>query len=305
MIDLTEVSTDGEIWELFARDFLLQLGFFVESSPDRGADAGKDLLITEELKGHLNRYRFRWLVSCKHFAHSKRSVSEGDEPNILERLEAFQADGFIGFYSTVGSSGLNQRLNQLKHTGKIKDFRLFDGQLIENHLVRLGFSKLLMRYFPASYTRLKPLHKIVEPYQPLECATCGKDLLEALYREDYEGLVAQVRKPADSDGVYAVIDAYWVCKGDCDREQWQRFFRQQDAVTEWRDLSDLQIPFEFMRFVIQLLDKYRSDMFVYTDEAHEKLIQFIVAMAQKVLRESTEQESERAVQLSVLRGGLG
>ncbi len=40
MIDFKEIPT-GEIWELFARDFLQERGFYIESMPDRGADAGR------------------------------------------------------------------------------------------------------------------------------------------------------------------------------------------------------------------------------------------------------------------------
>jgi len=88
MIDFAEMPYTDDTWELFARDFLRERGFFIESPPDRGPDAGKDLLIIEQLKGNLNKYQFRWLVSCKHFASSGASVTEKDEPNILERVSA-------------------------------------------------------------------------------------------------------------------------------------------------------------------------------------------------------------------------
>ena len=158
MIDFTEISSDGEMWELFARDLLQELGFFIESVPNRGADGGKDLLVTEELRGNLGNYRFRWLVSCKHFASSNKSVQERDEQNILERLESFNSDGFIGFYSTVPSTGLSNRLEDLKRRGKIKDHKIFDRQVIEGYLTSVGYSNLLMRYFPNSYKIIKPIH---------------------------------------------------------------------------------------------------------------------------------------------------
>ena len=124
MVDFTELP-DGEVWEHFARDFLAESGFQIETSPDRGADAGKDFLVTERLVGRVNTYPFRWLVSCKHFAKSGKSVSEQDEPNIRERLESFRADGFLGFYSTIPSSGLNSRLMALRNEHKIRDYRIF------------------------------------------------------------------------------------------------------------------------------------------------------------------------------------
>ena len=56
------------------------------------------MLVTEETHGALFKGRFRWLVSCKHFAKSGKSINERDELNILERMESFCAQGFIGFY---------------------------------------------------------------------------------------------------------------------------------------------------------------------------------------------------------------
>jgi hypothetical protein len=100
LINFAEIAS-GDKWEDFARDFLEELGFQIESPPSRGPDLGKDLLISERLAGKLGKYSFRWLVSCKHFAESRRSVGSEDESNIRDRLEHFQTDGFLGFYSTV------------------------------------------------------------------------------------------------------------------------------------------------------------------------------------------------------------
>jgi hypothetical protein len=84
LVDFTEIPSDDDSWELFTRDFLVELGFFVESSPDRGQDQGKDLLVTEDLEGRLNKYRLRLPVSCKHFVKSGNAVNERrDELNIL------------------------------------------------------------------------------------------------------------------------------------------------------------------------------------------------------------------------------
>jgi hypothetical protein len=41
MVNFKEIDKDGEIWELFARDFLTELGFYVESTVDRDSDGKK------------------------------------------------------------------------------------------------------------------------------------------------------------------------------------------------------------------------------------------------------------------------
>jgi Restriction endonuclease len=299
LIDFTEIDSDGEVWELFARDFLQEIGFFVESTPDRGADGGKDLLVTEQLQGALNNYRFRWLVSCKHYAKSNNSVTEKEELNLQERLDSFNADGFIGFYSTVPSSGLNNRLSKLKDNGKIKDFRIFDNKLIENYLIRIGFSKLLMRYLPESYKRVKPTHLICDDFIPIECKKCGKELIESLNQEHYNAVICRV--VSSEDNFKKIIDVYWACKGECDRSLESYYYSNHSAITRWQDISDLVIPVIFANWILSTMNRLRQSPEQYTDEAFKKEKQFILAMCQKVLREMTDDERKRARNLFELQ----
>lgn len=291
MIDFKEIP-DGEVWEQFARDFLTEVGFQVETPPDRGADGGKDLLITERLAGKLNAYPFRWLVSCKHNAVSGKAVSETDEPNIRERLESFRADGFLGFYSTVPSSGLNTRLAALRNEQKIRDYRIFDSREIENHLIRVGYSKLIMRYLPNSYKRTKPLHILGSTYLPLECRACGKDLLEGLHRKEYRAIIV-MDITTNGNGVETVHDFCWVCKGACDRENKVRIRSQNGHMDPWEDISDLDIPLKFLGWVFAIMNRMRAGKTVYTDDGFERIKHFIGAMSQRVFREMTEAETER------------
>ena len=300
MIDFTEISHDSDLWELFARDFLQEMGFHIETPPDRGADAGKDMLVTEEIGGALYRGRFRWLVSCKHFAKSGRSVNESDdEPNIRERMESFRAQGFIGFYSTLASSGLNNRLRQLRDEGKIADYRILDHKLIENHLVTVGFSKLMIRYFPESYKNVKPLHLITDQYEPLTCDQCGKDLLEEMFKGDYSANLVQVYRWDQQTGKELIQDVYVTCKGECDRI-FDRAARDQGLHTGWHDLSDMVIPIEFLRWVFAIMNRIRSGKDQYTDEAYKKQKRILIAVAQKVLRFTTEKERQSYKELQML-----
>jgi hypothetical protein len=251
LVDFTELSPNGELWEMFARDFLQELGFYIESQPNRGADGGKDMLVEEQLKGTLSNYRFRWLVSCKHYASSNKSVSENEEINIRERMASFQADGFLGFYSTIPSSGLNSRLDTLKTNGHIKDYRIFDRRLIENYIIRIGYSSLLMRYFPESYKRVKPRHLIVDEYIPILCSECQKDLLESMSIDSKEAIIGFV---CDYNNSKKVIDIYFACKGECDRKLETQYYKKYGALTAWKDISDLMIPFLYM-VVCQVLCK--------------------------------------------------
>jgi hypothetical protein len=153
-IDFTEIppanSRDGsqDTFELFARDFLAALGFNIEEGPSRGADRGKDLLVCETLSGVVQPKNRRWVVSCKHNAHSGKAVGDGDENDIVGRVRKFKADGFMAFYSTIPSSALTQTLTG--HKDEI-DADVWDREKIEEHLVsRPELETVFRRYFPKS-----------------------------------------------------------------------------------------------------------------------------------------------------------
>lgn len=287
MIDFTEVSYESDDWELFSRDFLQTLGLYIETPPDRGSDHGRDLLVTETLSGDLGNMRLRWLVSCKHFAKSGRSVTENDEKNLLERIRGFKADGFIGLYSTLTSSGLNHRLGQLRTNQDIKNYEIFDHREIENRLVTSGYSSLLMRYFPNSYKEIKPIHLLCNEYLPLRCDHCKKDLLKSLFSERVTGNVVLVSHYKEK----TVTKVFCACKGRCDNMLTARY-EKGDFITGWIDITDLIIPTEFISKVFGTMNQIREGR-TYTDESYEKLKDIFIALSQKVLRAMTEEEWER------------
>lgn len=292
MIDFKEIDQNGEVWELFARDFLQEIGYYVEATVDRGPDGKKDLIVSEQLKGNLGNYKFKWLVSCKHFANraSSNSVKEVDEPNILERVEAFNCDGFIGFYSTISSSGLNTRLTQLKDNQKIKDYRIFDYKLIENYLIRIGYSDLLMRYFSESYKNIKPLHLITDNYLPLNCKSCGIDILQEMYKDQYHANYVQIYSNGPN-GSEHIHDVFSVCKGPCDDARSRNL--KKGFYTNWKDIGDIIIPTKFIEWTLATLNLIRSGQNTYEEVAYKKEKEFIVTISQKVVREMTQEERTR------------
>src|SRR4051812_29856694 len=126
MIDWTEIA-NGDSWELFARDFLAALGFVIEVEPGRGPDRGRDLVISEQLRGKIRAQKLVWLVSCKHHAASGKAVGI-EESDITDRLKRNNAAGFVGFYSTMASAPLVDRLNELRTAGDIKEYEIFDAR---------------------------------------------------------------------------------------------------------------------------------------------------------------------------------
>lgn len=168
-IDFREIAAGNrgggkqDTFELFARDCLEFLGFHAVSSPSRGADFGKDFIVEEVRRGAGGETIVRWLVSCKHFAHSGGSVSPADEQNIRERVESHRCGGFIGFYSTLPSSGLSHLLDGLKD---VIDVQIYDGERIEGYLLESPAGvHLAQRFFPQSIEqwKLRTLELSVSP----------------------------------------------------------------------------------------------------------------------------------------------
>lgn len=166
VIDFKEID-NGDTFELFARDFLEHfnyLGCEILEGPGRGADGGKDLIFVEKRKGVFGTTEIKWLVSCKHYARSNKSVTPTAEPDILERVKSKECEGFLGFYSTIPSESLKSRLESLSRlpdTNRRIEFFIFDNEVIENYLLSYPDGILLAkRYFPNSINKWKGETKI-------------------------------------------------------------------------------------------------------------------------------------------------
>lgn len=155
-LDFTEIPSaqggpERDRFELFAREFLLAEGFRIVEQPDRGADGGRDIIVEEDRQGPGGASVVRWLVSCKHKAHSGGSVTPGDEQNIRDRLGTHGCQGFVAFYSTLPSSGLGQTLSALRPA---HEYLQLDGEAIERKLLDSPRGSVLAaRYTPKSFNR--------------------------------------------------------------------------------------------------------------------------------------------------------
>jgi len=286
-IDFTEIQT-SELWELFAAEFLKTLGYSIDSEVGRGSDLGKDLIVSEELPGKLKRHPFRWLVSCKHFAKSGRSVGLDDENNVVERVNTFNSEGFLGFYSTLPSSALVTRLEKLVNTGNLKSARCLNFTEIEQILISKGLVDLIHRYFPASYVRLRPAHHFYGEYIPLLCASCKQDLLLDSNERKGRNVIFVYHR----DSPHMIEDVFTACKGYCDRTR-EAALNEKGFYTQWEDLDDLLIPAEFMRHLIAWLNLFRDGRTSFRDESWEKLKKIWMSLSQRVLREMSVSDLDR------------
>lgn len=287
MIDFKEIPSSDD-WELFARDFFSQLGFVIESDPSRGPDGGKDLIISEQISGVLHTQKFTWLVSCKHFATSGKSVGVEDESNITERLRQHKCDGFIGFYSTISSTALSTRLEALKQNGDVTDFCIYDHQKIAGYFYEVGLSRLANRYFPMSYAKIRPLQQIVDKHIELKCEICDCDWIKKIMVQPNMGIVVYADKGFGTPD-RITDDIFICCKGDCD-DQLKNRLHAQGYFDTWQDIEDLCKPLFFLKDILTYMNILHAGDKKFSYTAHDKMKTIYIAASQRVLREITEED---------------
>lgn len=294
---------EQDTFELFARDFLEMIGLKTISGLDRGQDGGRDIIVIEQRKGVVGISEIRWLVSCKHKAHSGTSVRDNDETDISDRIRAHKANGFIGFYSTIISSPLGRKLESLKQNFEVM---IFDRERIEQILLESeNGNRIAKRYFLKSFLQWEnhnfaPSNFLTE-YNPLKCKNCGRDLLDREIIEHTKGIIAFVEdiEYGEENGYKQnkYIDIYWSCKGECDRKL-RKSYEQKGFSTSWEDISDIVIPVKYIMWNIAILNRIRNGDDIFEDSAYESLKEFIIKVSQLVLRNQTEQQSKRVLNLS-------
>lgn len=294
-----------DTFELFARDFFKMIGLNIISGPDRGQDGGRDLLAIEQRGGIVGTTEIKWLISCKHKVHSGESVKDSDEADILDRVRAHGAHGFMGFYSTVISSPLGRKLEGLRREIEIK---IFDHEIIEQELLNNPVGKgIARRYFPISYSKWENTifspSNIFTEYEPLECKYCGQDLLHPDKLKKDGGIIvfaSDVNYLRENNYQHEkMIDVYWSCKGRCDTIL-ENKYRVRGVTTGWEDISDIIIPYKYLSWNMAILNGIRSGRTIYGDVAFENLKDFIIKVSQITLKQQSDEQLERVRSLSML-----
>ncbi len=278
-----------DTFELFTRDFLSLLGYRIVQGPDRGADGKKDLIVDEVIKGITSEYTIRWLVSCKHYAHSGRAVKDSDEINIGDRLRQHGCNGFMGVYSTLAATSLSGLLQGQEN------YIIFDHEKIESYLLgNLEGHRIACRYFPLSFKRYQLENptpaKIFDEEAELCCDYCGKNLL----LESVHGNYVSLRKEGlEKNGIEPKCeDIYFACSGMCDNVLQKKFQAKGLYDIGWVSIDELCIPtiwlMKLMAFINEIQKK--NDM---SDTAFEKTKKLFINTFPYVARHLTQKETMR------------
>ncbi len=304
-------SGNQDQFELFARDFLEIFGFEILRPPSRGADGGLDLLVQETRTGITGETKIKWLVSCKHKAHSGNSVGVDAEINVLDRVRSHDCEGFIGFYSTLPSNALSSKLSGLQKTEKI-EMAVFDSNRIESDLLSNSNGAVLAkRYFPISFQKWQQEHpipaKLLRKTEGLKCAYCEKDLFPRKQDGTYEysGNLIFWRQDEEDTEITTWFDVYWVHKRCTNPLEAQYRVLYPEAYDSWEDLHILKIPTVYVEFALSIIRTLWHGEVKFTQNALQKLLIFLYELSPYISRELTQSEKDDLKFLSELPPYLG
>ena len=213
ILDFKELSTSrasspaGEDLEGLVRELGKRLGL----SPDwagRGSDQGRDLFFIERRKGVLGSEDLRWLVSCKDFANSGRSVSEHDVGSVSDKVRQHSADGFLLVTTTTASTGLKAVLDAFHTQGSVKT-KVWDRHELEDFLLQDAHLDLVKRYLPQSYAAFRRLSSLPQALEALEALVPGpiharvRKVIETYQTED-TWLTGERIWPHDREGAKSI-----------------------------------------------------------------------------------------------------
>lgn len=294
ILDFKEIPKANEgnglqdTFELFTRDFLSFLGYRIVQDPDRGADGKRDLIVDEDIAGITSKDTIRWLVSCKHFAHSGSSVKDSDEINISDRLKQHHCDGFMGVYSTLAAVSLTGILSGQKK------YIVYDHEKIESYLLSsLEGHKIACRYFPKSYKKYQIENptpaKIFGEESEIICDCCGKNLL----LESEHGNYVLLKEAIEDVGFGKEYkDLYFACCGKCDQKLKESFQAKGLFDIGWESIDEICNPtiwiMRFMAFINEIQNE--RDM---NDIVFEKMKHLFINTYPYVARHLTQEEEDR------------
>lgn len=173
MIDFSELPSDGIKFEQLVRELLLRSGFEVHWT-GVGPDGGRDLVAIEKAEGMLAPFQRKWLVSCKHYANSGKSVGLNDVTDINDACDTVGATGYLLACSTQPSSTVVRRFEEIEARGKFV-IRYWDSVELEKRLSAPQTLALVYLFLPIS-AKTNPWH-IYATYSPSFWAANYKDYL--------------------------------------------------------------------------------------------------------------------------------
>lgn len=148
MLNFNELSNDGTDLERLVRELFVREGFEVHWT-GKGPDGGRDLIIIERTQGQLSGFERRWLVQCKHFAQSGKSVGKDEANSIVTDCARVKATGYLLVCTTALTSGLITAFQELNENMNL-EIQYWDEVKLEERLMKPCNFTLINQFFPIS-----------------------------------------------------------------------------------------------------------------------------------------------------------
>jgi len=148
MIDFRELDKNGILFEILIREIFIKLDYEVKWA-GVGPDRGKDLLVTEKHDSFIGDTKTKWLVQCKHNAHSGKAVGLEDLGDFVSACHDHDVTHYLLICSTQPSSSLLERFENISINKKII-IDYWDATKVEKLLDSVKFYDLFQLFFPKS-----------------------------------------------------------------------------------------------------------------------------------------------------------
>lgn len=219
VLNFTELERDGIKFEQLIREMFVRSGYEVHWT-GVGPDRGRDLVVTENASGGLSNFSRKWLISCKHKAHSNTSVGINDVSDIGDACRAVGADAFFLACSTQPAASVVARFEELTHSGRIL-CKYWDCVEIERRLQSPELFPLISLFFGESAERYR--WKIINTYSPSFWAANYRDYFFYLSSRSAHSFPAL----NDVENIVARLEGVSLPKGN---EAWKRHYLRPRSI---------------------------------------------------------------------------
>jgi len=263
-IDFSRIKT-GDDFELLCRDVLKNIGVTILSSPAVGPDQGKDILIEVESSDKLgNKDKTKYVVQCKHFATSQKSVREDDIGDIRTVCDRFNVNGYFLITSTMPAINVATGFDAINKKGDYKTM-IWDHKELESQIEKLTNSiEIINRYNLKD--SLENIFTFVKNVLTSESAlpfkhydTLEEDSLRAIiYKQEVIDAQGKVK---DEYTGYFCVD-YPVSEDEITRIKVQHNLSELHVITDQKNRTDLSMT----------LDDFYAHIQSYKDEWYQSAI---------------------------------
>ncbi|HIK03740.1 MAG TPA: restriction endonuclease [Trichormus sp. M33_DOE_039] len=163
-LDFSAIKT-GEDFELLCEDLLECIGFEIESKPARGPDRGRDIIASQTLIDGLGiKDKHRYLIECKHYAVSGKSVRETDIGNPIPKMSTHSCDRYLLITSTVPSENVQAQLSAISNAVPTYKATIWSKGDLRKYLNK--YPEVIKRYFkPESNFINTHLEEVVKTFK--------------------------------------------------------------------------------------------------------------------------------------------